>query len=662
MLFAFNASAIESTSYSYTISVDGKWIRTQDTYIPGAIYLKNYDLNLPEDLFLFGADVYIADTANSRIVVYNPENGNTTWFSVNGMSNPTGIYVNSENVYIADFSQKKVFVTDHSGNIKMTLEKPETAIYGSKTEYAPRKVTVDSNGNIYVVSDGTYQGLLQFNREGEFLGFFGANRSKRTVAEMLQDAFFTAEQKKALFNRIPNAMYNTDTDPSSGLIFSITQLDDKNTIKKHNLAGTNILERSGKLTDENNFVDIAVAQNGIFYAVTETGLIYEYAPDGYLISSFGGRSVSNERNGQFTVASAIDVDESNNIYVLDKERGLFQIFYPTEFTTATHKALASLDSGNYTQSCELWSDILKMNGLSLLAHYHLGNALYSLGQYNQAMEHYKIANEKDGYSEAFWEIRNQWLTSQLGRLIVILVLIITLCTAVHLIDKKKEIFTPFRKAYRKFRDSHRFYRDILFMKYTIRHPIDAYYCLKRGQDGSVASATVILLVTFLAFMISMLFKGFIFNPVITENSSAISYALMFFVPLLLFIIGNYMVSSINNGEGSLKNVFIMTAYSFSSYVIFMPLVILLSYILTLNEQFLLNLTQSLTIGYSVICFYIGIKETHNYSVSETVKNILLTVFFIVMAIVVFAILYLLWGQIYEFIYGINSEVSYRVGI
>ena len=32
-------AASESTSYTYTISVNGEWVRTQDAYLPGEIML-----------------------------------------------------------------------------------------------------------------------------------------------------------------------------------------------------------------------------------------------------------------------------------------------------------------------------------------------------------------------------------------------------------------------------------------------------------------------------------------------------------------------------------------------------------------------------------------------------------------------------------------------
>ena len=39
-ILTLSVSAGESTAYTYTISVEGDWIRTQDAYLPGNVYMR----------------------------------------------------------------------------------------------------------------------------------------------------------------------------------------------------------------------------------------------------------------------------------------------------------------------------------------------------------------------------------------------------------------------------------------------------------------------------------------------------------------------------------------------------------------------------------------------------------------------------------------------
>jgi len=54
-----------------------------------------------------------------------------------------------------------------------------------------------------------------------------------------------------------------------------------------------------------------------------------------------------------------------------------------------------------------------------------------------------------------------------------------------------------------------------------------------------------------------------------------------------------------------------------------------------------------------------VKEIHNYSFSETVRNILITLFTMGMFLLTGYILYVLFGQLFDFIHSILQEVRLR---
>ena len=137
-------------------------------------------------------------------------------------------------------------------------------------------------------------------------------------------------------------------------------------------------------------------------------------------------------------------------------------------------------------------------------------------------------------------------------------------------------------------------------------------------------------------------------------------AISFVVICGLFIIGNYMVASINEGEGSLRNIYTMLPYALSPYLVMTPFIVGSTYILTQNEGFLVSLAWTIAVVWSGALVFIGLTETHNYSFGDTVKNVLLTLFFIVIAIIAAAVMYLLWVQVITFVQDVAMEVAYRV--
>ena len=87
-IFSFTANASENTTYTYTISVDDEWIRTQDAYMASEIIFKDYDLSQPSDIFVSGRKLYVADSGNSRVVIYNLDTKKKTILGQDVLSQP----------------------------------------------------------------------------------------------------------------------------------------------------------------------------------------------------------------------------------------------------------------------------------------------------------------------------------------------------------------------------------------------------------------------------------------------------------------------------------------------------------------------------------------------------------------------------------------------
>ncbi|MBP3909280.1 MAG: hypothetical protein J6D33_10160, partial [Turicibacter sp.] len=87
---------------------------------------------------------------------------------------------------------------------------------------------------------------------------------------------------------------------------------------------------------------------------------------------------------------------------------------------------------------------------------------------------------------------------------------------------------------------------------------------------------------------------------------------------------------------------------------------ILSNVLTLNESFILSFMYTLTYGWIGVLLVIMIKELHNFTLSEVVKNIFVTLFTTLIAILAIFVVYVLFTQVYDFVSAIIGEVVYRL--
>jgi hypothetical protein len=161
------------------------------------------------------------------------------------------------------------------------------------------------------------------------------------------------------------------------------------------------------------------------------------------------------------------------------------------------------------------------------------------------------------------------------------------------------------------------------------------------------------------YLIFIFETNFLFNPLIRSQIDIFEQIISIFLPYILFVLANYLVCSIRDGEGSFKDVFVATSYSLLPAIIGLPLMTLISQGLTLNEAFLFDF--GMLVIYVLTGFYLVmmVKEIHYYEMKATVGNILITIFTAIMILVVVFIVYLLLGEVVQLFLDIIREVTVR---
>lgn len=653
-------SSIASASVPYqteTLSADGQTIETQTAYTPVGTLLPDVEIMNPEDIFSdTKGNLYIADSGAKKILVADKNGKFLREIGKGILKSPTGVYVDeNEKIFVADYEEEKVFRFSQDGKVEEQYGKPDSPLFGKSSSFKPQKVAVDRRGSIYVISEGSTNGIIQLSKDGGFLGYYGVNSTEGSFGTFLQK-LFTSESKKAnMFMKTPPAPDNIALD-DQGLVYSVTEGTTNEVIKKLNVAGKNMLFPD--ISDEKSLQDIAVDHDGNMFVVSSTGEIYEYDSFGNLLFIFGGKDDGTNRLGLFKQPTGITIDPDGKLYVTDKERGMIQVFESTAFSKQVHEGIALFKEGRYVESQKYWEEVLEMNSSFGLAHSAMGSAYYKQQDYDKALEEYQFANDVFGYSDSFWEVRHAWMQENLETVLFALIFFGILYYIVKVIDKKKGILNQPRKSLGAIKKQ-RLIGELLFLFKFFRHPIDSFYYLKKKQHASILSATILYVILIVEYIYSRFYTGFIYKTV-SSDANLVGELLLLLVPLALFIVVNYLVSTINDGEGRFKDIYIGTIYSLAPFLVFSPILTLLSNVLTYNEAFVYVFSIRIIYAWCLIILFIMLKEIHNYTFSDTIRNIFVTLFGMVIMLLVVFIVFVLIDQVYDFVYSIIKEAVLRV--
>ena len=653
----------ETPYRTYTMDGWGRVLETQTAYLPNETIIKFGEefLNSPNDLFITDdGEIYVADTGNSRIVVGN-EAGELVKIIGEGILNtPRGVFVTEDkHVYVADSEGMAVYEFDEEGNKINEYGKPESPLYGDKIEYKPSKLVVNDAGIMYIICSSNTNGIVEISPDegGTFLGYFGANAASADPMLVLRRAIATDAQRAKMVSNIPSTPDNLAID-EKGLIYTVTRGEKFQSLRRLNIAGKNLITDCDAYDESPGAV--AVGNHDNIYVASTKGYIYEYNKQGELLFVFGAKDDGSQRVGLSTQVTSIKIDTHDNIYLLDSEKNQIQVYRPSEFTSLLHNALYLYSKGRYTESKEPLEQVLKMNSMFDYANKAMGRALFQEENYDLATDYAKLAKDYSGYSDAFWEIRNNWLKRNIVNLLVSIIALYILIKVLKYFDKKKGIFNKPREIWKGFYNN-KLFSNVMYAKYFMRHPSDGSYGIAREGRASFSAPSIILVIFIAEYVINKYLCGFLKKTIREGRYELVSDIGTIIVVIVGVTLCNYLVCTINEGEGTVKKIYTYFCYSLMPYVLLTPVSFVLSHVVTNNEAFLITLVQVVMYGWVIVLMILAIQGVNNYTAQETFKIICLSIFTILIVALLIFIIYVLWAQVFEFISAIIGEVVYRLG-
>ncbi|WJH33839.1 SMP-30/gluconolactonase/LRE family protein [Paenibacillus sp. CC-CFT747] len=508
----------------------------------------------------------MADTGNNRIVMFDRGGNFDRVITAAGtpLNKPQGLFVDGQdNLYVADTGNARVVKLDTHGKLLKEFKLPKSRFIPETYRFEPIKVAVDKRGFLFVNSLGSYNGLMQLDPDGKFVRFFAANEAPFTVLDSLKRMIYTREMYEKQPSKLPPAINNVDID-SRGFLYTVSYGENLTSgqVKKLNNAGKNFLGtdstvgggndsfgevRFRRVEEKGSLKDIAVDGNGNFTVIDSVSkMVSQYDAFGSLLFFWSGDASPNTTQlGIVKSPAAVETNSTNDLFILDDNANLIQMFRQTEFGALVYKANNLTLDGKYKEAEALWREVLHLNAYYTPAMLGLAQAAYGRGDYTEAKRLYYDAGLQDGYSNSFWQIRLGWFQERFG-------LFMNTVLGLGLLYL---VFRAIAKRYRLSWGTPRFLQrrwplaaQLRHALYILRHPVDGFTALRYESKGSVASAVIILVLAYLSYAVARTQTSFTFNAEAIRPAGAATIFLQFFLVWVAWIVSNYLVSSIRRGK------------------------------------------------------------------------------------------------------------------
>ncbi|MCL6457096.1 MAG: NHL repeat-containing protein [Gorillibacterium sp.] len=388
-------------------------------------FLEPSDMHISES-----GDTYVLDSGNARIVVLDANwqvKRTIETFDNAGkqdtFKNPGGIFADEDgNIYVADTDNLRVVVLTSEGLLLKVVQNPESDVLAKDFKFAPVKVTVDKAKRMYVVSRGVYEGIMQFDEKGKFLGYVGTIKIRRDYADYFWRLISTKAQKAQMTLFIPTEFSNLDID-NKGFVYA-TNIDvgSQEPIKRLNPSGEDVLKRFGyfqvqgdlysrRVVGPSKFVDIKVLGSGMYSGLDTTqGRVFTYDDEGHLLYIFGGKGT---QVGTFKTPVAIEQSGDNQV-VLDRGKANIIVFEPTAFGKLVNEAVRNHYIGEDKEAVKSWVKVLELNSNYDIAYIGIGKAMLMEKENKQAMSYFKLGMDRKSYSVAYKRYRREVMKEHFG--------------------------------------------------------------------------------------------------------------------------------------------------------------------------------------------------------------------------------------------------------
>ncbi len=191
------------------------------------------------------------------------------------------------------------------------------------------------------------------------------------------------------------------------------------------------------------------------------------------------------------------------------------------------------------------------------------------------------------------------------------------------------------------------------------HPIDLFNDIKYEKRGSLGIANLLLALYFVEEIINYFAVAYLFSNNEAQSFSVWPILLRTVVLVLLWCITNWAMSTLQDGKGTFKEIYLATCYALTPMVLFSVPLNLITNLMTLSESMFYSAISSALTLWSVVLVFLGTMVVHQFTVRKTIGSMLLSLGMIIIIAFLVLLGFSISQQMVTFLKTIITELLRR---
>lgn len=201
-----------------------------------------------------------------------------------------------------------------------------------------------------------------------------------------------------------------------------------------------------------------------------------------------------------------------------------------------------------------------------------------------------------------------------------------------------------------------------FVRHVVMHPFEGFEDLRWKKAGSMKIAVAVVVMLFIQVLAWERWYSFQYYIAYDKVFNVVPIIFRSVIMFGAFVVANWAMCTLFDGEGTMKNIFIYCAYAMIPYISAYLIGTLLSHFLVQEEYIFIQCIEIIGQLWSLVLMISAIKTVHQFTFVKTILLMVLTIVAMVAMLFLLILLLTLFQQVLIFIFSIYTEITYRIRV
>jgi len=220
------------------------------------------------------------------------------------------------------------------------------------------------------------------------------------------------------------------------------------------------------------------------------------------------------------------------------------------------------------------------------------------------------------------------------------------------VSARKNIFTS-----QGFKD---YLQSLRYCLFTMRRPLVGFWDLVHEGRGSMAAAHTIVAIAIIVDILRLTLTSLQILLAYLEALNIFIVAAQTLLPIGLWTVANWSLTTLMDGKGRLRDIYMGTAYAMAPMVIINIILIPISHIITFDERALYFLLAGIGIFWFVVLLLCAMMEIHDYTMGKTIFSSFFNLVAIGFMIFVFVMFFSFISDGVAYFISLGQEIFFRM--